>query len=266
MPFAVTGAEDLLAATGGHPFVRSSLRHRNRNVRGWTGRGATVWLAEHERAERDEVSVVALGPDGPVVDLLAEVVGLLPENATLIVPRTVVAGLPGTLSGAMSGAMSGVVDFDPRSRFDFRAMSAPPADVPGEAAVRVLPVGAYPQAEALLDRANPTASARPGSPSVRLWAGVRDAAGRLVALAADTSHRGVGHTSSVATDPDARGRGFGAAVTCWLARRQVAEFGLATLGFYADNDPARRLYDRLGYGHGLALASGRLIRRCSPAR
>ncbi|HEX5493031.1 MAG TPA: GNAT family N-acetyltransferase [Mycobacteriales bacterium] len=254
MPFVLTGAEDLLSVTGGHPFVRSSLRYRHQNLRGWTSRGATVWLAEDERAERDGVSVVAFGPGGSVVDLLTQVAHLLPESGSLTVPRDAAAGLPDA------------VGFHPRSRWEFRALSAPPPEVPGEAVVEALPVRTHPRVETLLDLANPTASARPGSPSVRLWAGIGDDTGGLVAVAADTSRRGVGHTSSVATDPAARGRGFGAAVTCWLARRQVAEFGVATLGFYADNDPARRLYDRLGYGQGIAMVSGPLSRRCSPAR
>lgn len=254
MPFVLSGIEDLLAAAGGHPFVRSTLRYRNRNVHGWSSRVAIVWLAEDERPDRDGVSVAAFGPPAQVVDLFGQVTHLLPEEGYLTVPRDAADGLPHP------------VHFTHRSRWGFRAMSTAPPEVPGEADVEVLPVEAHSQAADLLDRANPTASARPGSPWVRLWAGMRDDAGRLVAVAADTSYRGVGHTSAVATDPGSRGRGLGAAVTCWLARRQVSEFGLATLGFYADNEPARRMYDRLGYGYAVDLTSGSFSLRCPPGR
>ena len=148
----------------------------------------------------------------------------------------------------------------PEVCWDFRWTLTAPPTVPGEDRVRVLGSQDLHHAADLLDRANPTASERPGSPSVTRWVAVPDGAGRLLAVAADTSHRGVGHVSSVATDPNARGQGLGAAVTAYLARDQVTRFGLATLGLYADNDPARRLYDRLGYDHALAMASGPLRR------
>jgi Predicted acetyltransferase len=247
MPFVLTGLDEVLTATGNHPLARSMLRYRRVDPRGWSSRGAVVWVAGDERAPRSGRSTVALGPVKPVVDLLGQVAHLLPDGGELSMPRDAVDLLPAPIRLAH------------QTRWDFRWTLTPPPAVPGEDRVRILTPEDFPHAADLLDRANPTASARPGSPSVHRWVAVpdgADATGRLLAVAADTSHRGTGHTSAVATDPDARGRGLGAAVTAYLAREQVADFGLATLGFYADNDVARRLYDRLGYDHALAITSG----------
>ncbi|MGH3328213.1 MAG: GNAT family N-acetyltransferase, partial [Streptomycetales bacterium] len=104
----------------------------------------------------------------------------------------------------------------------------------------------------------PRHSARPGDADVRGWAGIRDAGGRLLACGADTrSPAGLAHLASIATLPEARGRGLGTAVTAWLTRRVLAEQPLCTLAMYADNADARRLYRRLGYREEAWLTSGR---------
>jgi ribosomal protein S18 acetylase RimI-like enzyme len=57
----------------------------------------------------------------------------------------------------------------------------------------------------------------------------------------------VGHLSSIGTRPEARGQGYGAAVTAALVRRLLAEgCDVVTLGMYESNAPGRALYDRLG--------------------
>lgn len=248
MPFVLAGLDEVLAATGNHPFARSLTRYRHLDVTGWSSQGAVVWVAGDERPGHGGRSTIAFGPVEPVVELLGQVVHLLPDGGELSLPRDAVDRLPESVRLAR------------QVRWDFRWTLTAPPTVPGEDRVRVLGSQDLHHAADLLDRANPTASERPGSPSVTRWVAVPDGAGRLLAVAADTSHRGVGHVSSVATDPNARGQGLGAAVTAYLARDQVTRFGLATLGLYADNDPARRLYDRLGYDHALAMASGPLRR------
>ena len=58
----------------------------------------------------------------------------------------------------------------------------------------------------------------------------------------------VPHLASIATHPDVRGTGLGAAVTAALTRQLLAEgHEVVTLGMYADNVVARRMYLRLGY-------------------
>lgn len=101
---------------------------------------------------------------------------------------------------------------------------------------------------ALLAVAFPTAALQPGAPEVLRWAGVRDEAGRLVACAADaTTCPSMGFITSIASTPEARRRGYGAAVTRWLTAQLVDERGRAALWVHHVNEPARRLYDALGY-------------------
>jgi ribosomal protein S18 acetylase RimI-like enzyme len=82
----------------------------------------------------------------------------------------------------------------------------------------------------------------------------------LLACAADTSGvAGVGHLSSIAVHPDARGKGLGAAVTAALTRALFAGgCDLVTLGMYASNTVGRALYDRLGMTDEHRFTSGPL--------
>jgi len=113
---------------------------------------------------------------------------------------------------------------------------------------------------ALLDSDSPRHSARPGERYVRRWCGIRDAEGALVACAAHVEYVvGVPHLASIVTRRDHRGRGIGTAITAWLTRRLLEEgAAVVTLGMYADNDVARRLYGRLGYRLDHRFTSGRL--------
>ena len=132
-----------------------------------------------------------------------------------------------------------------------------PPPVPGEAAVGW--VDADERLRSLLQAANPRHHGRPGDPDIRGWAGVRDDSGRLLAAGAlavlDT---GIPSLRSISTDPAARGRGMGAAVSAFLTRHALSLAPVATLGLYSDNDIARRLYTRLGYQPSHAFCSGPL--------
>jgi ribosomal protein S18 acetylase RimI-like enzyme len=115
---------------------------------------------------------------------------------------------------------------------------------------------------ALLAASSPTASALPGDPAVRRWVGIRDG-GALVACAADTSAAtGVGHLSSIAVHPAARGRGLGTVVTAALTR-QLFDDGndIVSLGMYADNAYGRAMYDALGFADDHRFTSGPLLVR-----
>ena len=58
------------------------------------------------------------------------------------------------------------------------------------------------------------------------------------------------HLQGLAVRPEARGRALGAALIATVTRRGLAELpedSWVSLGMYADNDPARRIYDALGF-------------------
>lgn len=244
MPDSLDRTEELLDATGSHPYVRATLRHAGDGLRTWLSTGAAVWTARHVHTRAPVVR--ALGEPEPVAGLLAEIWPLLPHGVRFMAPAGVIP------------LLREPVRFTPKSRFEFRWTTQDPPEVPGEDDVQVLSAADDADITELLRTGNPTAEMTPGDPAVRRWAGVRDAAGRLVTVAADTSGEGTGHLSSVATAVDRRGRGLGGALAARLTRWLVAEFGLCSLGLYADNDPARRLYARLGYDGHMQVAYGTL--------
>lgn len=230
-PTELGTAAEVLLATDHDPFARGSLRRPL--VRGWMGGGAVLWLGVDADARLPHLS--ALGAPAAVAELLAEVLTELPHRQRVTLPRGTARLLP---------AWVGVDGVD----WDFRWTATPCAPQPGEDDVQVL--DDLDEVGPLLLAASPRASVRPGDDGARSWVGVRQA-GRLVACAADTSSgAGVGHLSSIAVHPDARGRGLGGAVTAALVRRLLSGgCDVVTLGTYADNDAGRAVYDRLGL-HG----------------
>lgn len=132
--------------------------------------------------------------------------------------------------------------------WDWFWTDAPPPPVPGEDDVRPLH-DVDDEVRALLAAASPRHSAVPGARGIERWVGVRDGDGRLVAVAANEPMRpDVPHLASIATHPRVRGTGLGAAATAALTRALLAEGNpVVTLGMYADNHVARRMYLRLGY-------------------
>lgn len=108
---------------------------------------------------------------------------------------------------------------------------------------------------------NPTAESMPGQGVSELWLGVREE-GRIVAAGA--LHRTGADApilTGIVTHPDARGRGFGAAVIAALTRVALERSEVATLGMYSGNETARRIYHRLGYRTGHSWASRRFATR-----
>lgn len=171
---------------------------------------------------------------------LAELGG---ECCGITVPR----GLP-TGAWAPAGVEGGAWDL-------MRCDAAPPRQ-PGEERVRSLPD--LETVQAFLDRVNPHHSVRAGHPEVEQWLGVADEdSGELLAVGAFTRRRfGTAYLASIATAPEARGRGLGAAVTAALTRGAFdAGDELCTLAHYHPNDPAQRIYLRLGYRTTHQLAS-----------
>jgi ribosomal protein S18 acetylase RimI-like enzyme len=235
----LTSAAEVLLATDHDPYVRGSLRKPM--VTGWTGHGAVAWRATD--AEERRPYLMTLGDPHAVALLVEELLPELRDQTRITLPRGTAPLLPAWV--ALDG-----------EDWDFRWLGAPPPEQPAED--RVVPVGDE-EVAALLALASPTASALPGDPAVRRWVGFRSDQG-LLACAADTSAAtGVGHLSSIAVHPDARGQGLGAAVTAALSR-QLLTGGceVVTLGMYAWNTAGRALYDHLGMADTHRFTSGPL--------
>lgn len=230
-------------ATGHDPFARSSLRRAM--VRGWAGEGACAWLG----VDPDDLTpyLSTLGEPAAVAALLTELLPELPPRQRVTVPRGTPACLPAWVG--MDG-----------TDWDFRWLDSPPPVQAGEDLVEQVDDDVA--VKALLAASSPTASAQPGDVAVRRWVGIRDRSA-LIACAADTTgDSGVGHLSSIAVHPVARGRGLAKAVTAGLTR-QLFDGGcdLVTLGMYAHNSAGRALYDALGYRDEHRMTSGPLLVR-----
>ncbi|AEV87314.1 GCN5 family acetyltransferase [Actinoplanes sp. SE50] len=112
----------------------------------------------------------------------------------------------------------------------------------------------WPEVSALLAESFPDSYAVPGGPGVRRWAGIRDATGRLVAVAADAwSTTETGFLAGVTTRPDLRGRGL-AADLCGFAADELlagrdATTGRRRVALLADyhNTAAVATYTGLGF-------------------
>lgn len=142
-----------------------------------------------------------------------------------------------------------------------------PAGHPQEAYLSELDDAADAVELAALNRTDsPTAESEPGTGLTELWIGARvpgPAGPQLVAAGA--LHRtpcGAPHLAGVVTARAARGQGWGSAVVRTLTRRALTFpgpiTGISTLGLYAENDGARRLYEAVGYRTARTLSSGRL--------
>ncbi|MGW4804192.1 GNAT family N-acetyltransferase [Kitasatospora sp. NPDC004272] len=121
----------------------------------------------------------------------------------------------------------------------------------GRAAAHWLAPGELDEAAELIDRHFPASHAHPHRPGVRAWAGVRDEAGRLTAVAADAwPAPAVGLLAGVVSDPvHGRGRGHAAAACRLVLDGILGRSPCAALMVDAWNEPAIGLYRRLGLEH-----------------
>ena len=173
-----------------------------------------------------------------------------PPEAAAMLARTALAELGEKCCGitAPRGFAVGGRAATESGTWDLMRCDVAPPEQPGETRVARLPD--LEAVQAFLERVNPHHSVRADHPEVRHWLGVADeASGRLLAVGAFTRRRfGTAYLASIATAPQARGRGLGAAVTAALTRHAFAAGDeLCTLAHYSPNDPARRIYLRLGY-------------------
>ncbi|GAA1736645.1 hypothetical protein GCM10009809_34810 [Isoptericola hypogeus] len=223
--------------------------------------GGRPFAVEHDASG---VSVLAVGSaEGAARLLIAADAGLQAAGTALgpVVRASVPRGTHAVLA-AQAPPDGGVpVPFDrpPFDAWDWFCATAPPAAQPGEGRVAEL-VGPQARAEAAacLRAANPHGELPVDEPRSRWW-GWRDQDG-VVRGVAGASRRVPGRPwvlGSIGTDPAWRGRGIAAAVTAAATRAGLAEVPMVTLGMYAHNDAARRVYQRLGFGLGQEFESSR---------
>lgn len=229
----LTSAAEVLVATDHDPYARWSLSRTA--IEGWAGHEAVAWRFSNGH-------VVTHGAPAAVALLLEALLNELRDGQSVTVPRGTAPLLPAWV--AMEG-----------TDWDFRWTTEPPAPQPHEDQVRRV---TDEEVAALLAVANPDAAAQPGDARVRRWVGVPGPEG-LLACAADTTEvTGVGHLSSIATRPEARGKGLGSAVTAYLLRDLLSGgCDVVTLGMYASNGAGKALYDHLGM-HERGYTSGTL--------
>ncbi|WP_421741408.1 GNAT family N-acetyltransferase [Cellulomonas sp.] len=149
----------------------------------------------------------------------------------------------------------------PFSTWDWLSTAVSPPLVPGEREVRRLDVGVdEDRIRACLRTANPGTSADPtGSDEIGWW-GV-EADGALAGVVGVSARGGVDgrpswHVHGLGVVPSRRGSGMGTALTAAVTRAgDAAGAPWVSLGIYAQNDRARRIYRRLGFRTDAELTS-----------
>ncbi|MBX9245489.1 GNAT family N-acetyltransferase [Actinotalea ferrariae] len=155
---------------------------------------------------------------------------------------------------AVDDALLGTLGLARYSSWDWMATDVEPPDVRAEdEVVRIDPVAESVEVRACLAEANPGTTADPTASDQAAWFGVRDG-DRLLGVAGVSLRGGPGddawswHLHGLGVRPEARGRGLGKALTAAATRAGLrAGAAWVSLGMYADNDRARRIYERLGY-------------------
>jgi GNAT superfamily N-acetyltransferase len=223
----------LRQATADDPLVKASVLGGRMVGQAWSGHGAHAWQVLH----RGEPSLTGIGSPAGAAQLIQAIEPDHPALRHASLPRGWLADVPAELLAER------VSDWD-----WFWAQKAPSTDLDSPPA-RWLDPAEHDEVHKLLAEAMPEAAAWPGDARVRRWAGIRNDIGRLVACSADTARSPlIGHLSSVATAPDQRRKGYGAALIAWVTRQYFDEGAdLVTLGMYADNVAGRRLYSQLGF-------------------
>jgi len=256
----ISQADDLLGWPGGQPYLTSDVAASDVafGCRAVDLAGATrsVAFIRTPSADRDHPWITALGDPGDV-EMLVE--HLLTEHGEvndggLVGGATVPASIRTQLSQRLLSRTPPIRwgTTDQGAPWDWWWAAEVRLDEP--AAHEVIWLDAFDPMTAdairtLLAVASPTHWAPPEHPHVTRWAGIVDQHGAVLACVAETLRiPGHPHLASVATHPDHRGRGMAVAVTGWMTQELLAEGApLVSLGMYAHNDIARRVYTRLGY-------------------
>jgi ribosomal protein S18 acetylase RimI-like enzyme len=214
--------------------------------------------------------VFVLGAGGDVERLVQDAVARRHEPGSPLARAGLVdrAGWLNVSRGSrVPEAVLSALGLAPFSVWDWFSTEQVPPVHEREAVVRRLdPVAEADAIRACLAVGNPGTSADPARPGEAGWWGVdapvgHDAPGGLLGVVGATA-RGSGggptswHVHGLGVVPGARSTGLGTALTCAAVRQAFVEgVSFVSLGMYAQNDVARRLYTRLGFAVDAELAS-----------
>lgn len=230
-------ARELVAAAGGDRFIASELDPAS-SFRAYANGAAAGWSGSRDPKRSSWLTVT--GDPSAAASLVAVM-----EQDRRDAGEAAPVGM--TLTRGAWALLASRPHVTRSADWDWMWTDEPPPEQPGEAAVDWIHAEAD-EIRDLLRAASPRWSVDPADSHVVRWCGIRDADGSLVATAVHAAHGpGVPHLASIATRPDRRGAGLGAAVTAWITRRLLEDHPWVTLGMYADNDTARRMYRRLGW-------------------
>lgn len=261
-PVTEVAGASLPARWAHHPVVVAEASHGGWDAsHAWSDDGAfLVRLRWRERIDGGRPFAVDHAPRGVSVLGAGDPAGaarlVLAAEAELAavggLGPVVRASMPRGTHAALSdhgGAVPPPFDRAPFDAWDWMCATAPPPPQPGEDRVTELTSAEERvEAAACLALANPGGELPVDEPRSRWW-GWRDDDG-VVRGVAGASRRVPGRPwtlGSIGTDPAWRGRGVAAAVTAAGTRAGLAETTMVTLGVYAHNAAARRLYQRLGF-------------------
>ncbi|WP_099906050.1 GNAT family N-acetyltransferase [Streptomyces sp. TLI_171] len=238
----LTTEADLRAATDDDSLLSWAAQGFAGETRAWM-RGRAVAVAAPDLSGRDRVAV--RGPVDELAPLLRQVLALVGPSYRPLGDAELLAALVAREDG-----------LELRGRFGWMHRSGPlavPTSDRTPAVARWLAADELDEAADLIDRHFPDSHAHPHRSGTRAWAGVRDSRGRLTALAADAwPAPGVGLLAGVVTDPEhGRGRGHGEAACRLVLTRILRRSPRAALMVHAWNEPAIRLYRRLGLQYRL---------------
>jgi len=241
LPPAIHGRKALLDAAGDDPLV---VCFAAEDSVGYVEADAIVW----HRVFHDNRTIMAAGPPGTVAELYERVV---PESGAsrYTIPQPVFDRVPRRRQPRVGGRWHW-----------FYTRTAPPVHEVEKRCGWLTPQE-YPEANALLDIAFPSASSRPNSDRELIgWYGARDDAGRLIACGNSNTTAGIGPMlGAIAVHPDARRQGLASGLTSWVTRTLMADgHPMVALGSYTGEDATHRIYRRLGYQDIHVLVSGRL--------
>jgi len=220
------------------PFVRHQLDPAS--VLGAWRLDEAVAVVSRRPIAREELTVLAgFGPE--------------PHQARLLESLTAEIEAPDRLTlTASAGVVPDAWRLDPVRHWNWMLTST----LPLGRAPDVVEVDDPHEVDALLDLAAPDSHARPGTPGIEAWLGLRDRRDLAAVGAVVRNPDGSGHLRAVTVAPYARGRGLGRSLSVALTRRALRGQGVASLGVYADNEPATRMYRSLGYEVVHAFTSG----------